>query len=123
LVWLRGQGYVIVAALFGSIIFALVVKLFAPHRSLLVPGRAIIFLALTMVIGPGLLVNATFKPHGGRPRPVEIKQFGGQQSFVPWWNFEGGCRSNCSFVSGETSTAAWLFAPAVWCRRPGAHLR
>src|SRR4029453_12904118 len=58
LAWLRGQGYVIVAALFGCIICALVVKLFAPRRPLLVPGRAIIFLTLTMAIGPGLLVNA-----------------------------------------------------------------
>ena len=113
LAWVRGQGYVIMAALFGCIICALIVKLFAPQRPLLVPGRAIIFLALTMAIGPGLLVNAVFKPHGGRPRPVEIRQFGGQERFVPWWNFEGGCRKNCSFVSGEASTAAWLFAPAV----------
>ena len=118
LAWLRGQGYVIVAALFSCIICALVVKLFAPKRPLLVPGRAIIFLALTMAIGPGLLVNAVFKPHGGRPRPVEIREFGGKQSYVPWWNFEGGCQNNCSFVSGETSTAAWLFAPAVLVPAP-----
>jgi len=118
LVWLRDQGYVIVAALFGCIICALVVKLFAPQRPLLVPARAIIFLAVTMAIGPGLMVNAIFKPHGGRPRPVEIRQFGGQQSFVPWWNFEGGCHNNCSFVSGETSTAAWLFAPAILVPAP-----
>src|SRR5262245_45386175 len=118
LAWVRGQGYVIMAALFGCIICALIVKLFAPQRPLLVPGRAIIFLALTMAIGPGLLVNAVFKPHGGRPRPVEIRQFGGHERFVPWWNFEGGCRKNCSFVSGETSTAAWLFAPAVLVPAP-----
>ena len=118
LAWLRGQGYVIVAALFGCIICALVVKLFAPRRPLLVPGRAIIFLTLTMAIGPGLLVNAVFKPHGGRPRPVEVRQFGGKQSYVPWWNFEGSCQNNCSFVSGETSTAAWLFAPAILAPAP-----
>jgi lipid A 4'-phosphatase len=118
LVWLRDQGYVIVAALFGCIICALVVKLVAPQRPLLVPARAIIFLAVTMAIGPGLMVNAIFKPHGGRPRPVEIRQFGGQQSFVPWWSFEGGCHNNCSFVSGETSTAAWLFAPAILVPAP-----
>ena len=118
LAWLRDQGYVIIAALFGCIITALVVKLVAPRRPLLVPGRAIIFLALTMAIGPGLIVNTVFKPHGGRPRPVEIRQFGGKQSYVPWWNFEGGCQSNCSFVSGETSTAAWLFAPAILMPAP-----
>jgi membrane-associated PAP2 superfamily phosphatase len=118
LAWLRGQGYVIVAALFGCIFCALVMKLLAPQRPLLLPGRAIIFLALTMAIGPGLMVNAILKPHSGRPRPVEIRQFGGKQSYVPWWNFEGGCHNNCSFVSGETSTAAWLFAPAVLVPAP-----
>ena len=33
-------------------------------------------------------------------------------SFRPWWSPGGECPRNCSFVSGEVSTAAWLVAPA-----------
>jgi membrane-associated PAP2 superfamily phosphatase len=111
--FLRYEGAVSIVALLACVAAALVVKLMLPRKPLLVPGRAIIFLALTLAIGPGLLVNAVFKPHWGRPRPVEIVQFGGNETYVPWWNPDGGCPSNCSFVSGEVSIAAWLFAPAV----------
>jgi membrane-associated phospholipid phosphatase len=99
-----------VVACIGATLF---MKFMLPRRPLLIPGRAIIFLALTLAIGPGLLVNAILKPHSGRPRPVEIVQFGGHEPYVPWWKANGTCTSNCSFVSGESSVAAWLFAPAV----------
>ena len=41
------------------------------------------FLVILLVVGPGLLVNAVFKDHWGRPRPREIVQFGGQKQFSP----------------------------------------
>ena len=45
--------------------------------------RVFAFIALLMVLGPGLLVNAVFKEYWGRPRPREIVEFGGQRAFVP----------------------------------------
>ncbi len=45
--------------------------------------RAFAFVALMMMLGPGLLVNAVFKEYWGRPRPREVVQFGGQRAFVP----------------------------------------
>ena len=45
--------------------------------------RVFAFVALLMVFGPGLLVNAIFKEYWGRPRPREIVEFGGQRAFVP----------------------------------------
>ena len=45
--------------------------------------RVFAFIALLMVLGPGLLVNAIFKEYWGRPRPREIVEFGGQRAFVP----------------------------------------
>jgi membrane-associated phospholipid phosphatase len=110
---LREQGAASIAAVFACIAAALLTKFVLPRKPLLVPGRAIIFLALTLAIGPGLLVNVVLKSHWGRPRPVEVVQFGGKAAYVPWWNNGGSCTSNCSFVSGESSVAAWLFAPAV----------
>jgi lipid A 4'-phosphatase len=111
--WLRDQGPVTVGATIVGIVGSLLFKLMKPNRPLLISGRAMIFLALTLAFGPGLLVNGVFKPHWGRPRPVEITQFGGHEQYVPWWNRHGSCPRNCSFVSGESSVAAWLFAPAV----------
>ena len=39
--------------------------------------RHLLFLILSLAIGPGLLVNVIFKDHWGRPRPRQIEQFGG----------------------------------------------
>ncbi len=40
------------------------------------------FLALLYILGPGVLVNLLFKEHWGRPRPVNIVEFGGTQQYV-----------------------------------------
>ena len=75
-------------------------------------GRAMIFLIATMAIAPGLVVNLGFKDHWGRPRPYQTDQFNGPYPFRPWYDTDGGCVRNCSFVSGEASTGFWMVAPA-----------
>ncbi len=94
-------------------VVAAVVKLILPRRKMLMPGRAVVFLIATMTLGPGLLVNVALKDHWGRPRPIDVGQFGGAQHFVAWWDPRGDCPANCSFVSGDVSTAAWTLAPAA----------
>src|ERR1700678_891624 len=76
-------------------------------------GRAMIFLIATMAIAPGLIVNLGFKDHWHRPRPVQTQDFNGPNPFVPWYDDNGGCKMNCSFVSGEASTGFWMVAPAT----------
>jgi membrane-associated PAP2 superfamily phosphatase len=92
---------------------ALIIKLFRPRTKMLISGNAIVFLLATLTLGPGLLVNVGLKNHWGRPRPGHIMQFGGDQHFVAWWNPRGECQKNCSFVSGEISTAFWTIAFAA----------
>jgi membrane-associated PAP2 superfamily phosphatase len=111
--WLRGAVPWTVAALVAPAVIALVVKLAHPAARMLVPGRAILFLLATLLVGPGLLVNVTLKDHWGRPRPIEVTRFGGTQPFVPWWNPRGPCAKNCSFVAGESAGAFWTLAPAA----------
>jgi lipid A 4'-phosphatase len=94
-------------------IVALVVKLVRPDRPLLMSGRAVAFLLFTLVLSAGVLTNLTFKSYWGRPRPVVVSQFNGDQSFVPWWDPRGSCARNCSFFSGEGATAFWAYAPAA----------
>ncbi len=94
-------------------IAVLAIKMFWPKRPTLMPGRAALFLILSLVLGPGLLVNTVLKDHWSRPRPGMVTEFGGAMAFKPWWDPRGACDANCSFVSGETSSAVWLFAPAL----------
>jgi membrane-associated PAP2 superfamily phosphatase len=94
-------------------IVALVVKLIRPDRPLMVSGRAIVFLLATLALSAGVLTNLTFKTYWGRPRPVVVIHFAGDQQFVPWWDPRGGCGRNCSFISGEGATAFWTLAPAA----------
>jgi lipid A 4'-phosphatase len=91
----------------------LLLKLFWPKRATIMPARAALFLVVSLLLGPGLLVNVVLKDHWARPRPGMVTDFGGDMNFRPWWDPRGTCTDNCSFVSGETSSAVWLAAPAL----------
>jgi membrane-associated phospholipid phosphatase len=75
-------------------------------------GRAVIFLILTIALGPGVIVNLGLKDHWGRPRPYQTQDFNGPDPFMPWYATDGACQRNCSFVSGEAATGFWMVAPA-----------
>jgi membrane-associated PAP2 superfamily phosphatase len=109
----RDIGLWVGTILVAPAVCALVVKLLLPRRRMLVSGRATVFLIATMALAPGLLVNVLLKDHWGRPRPIDVMQFGGNQNFVPWWDPRGDCPSNCSFVSGDVAGAVWTIAPAA----------
>ncbi len=94
-------------------VVALVVKFVRPRWPLLVPGRAIILILLTLGLGPGVVANLVFKEHWGRPRPIDVTEFGGDEHFRAWWDPRGDCPKNCSFVGGEASGAFWTLAPAA----------
>src|SRR3954463_9485222 len=94
-------------------IVALVWKLVRPERPLLISGRAVVFLLVTLTLSAGVLTNLTFKSYWARPRPVVVTQFNGPDQFVPWWDPRGSCGRNCSFFSGEGATAFWTYAPAA----------
>src|SRR3954453_4972681 len=94
-------------------IVALVLKLMRPDRPLLISGRAMVFLLVTLTLSAGILTNLTFKSYWGRPRPVVVTEFNGDMTFVPWWDPRGRCGRNCSFFSGEGATAFWTYAPAA----------
>src|SRR5450759_773117 len=99
----RDIGLWVGTAVIVPVVSALVVKLLRPRRRLLLSGRAILFLMTTSALGPGLLANAVLKEHWGRPRPIEVTQFGGTEHFVAWWDPRGECDKNCSFVSGDVA--------------------
>lgn len=87
---------------------SLIGKIALPDRPSLVPPNVVSFLLWSLVIGPGLVVNAFLKPTWGRPRPVMVQDFGGAAPHVEVWHISDYCVGNCSFVSGETASAVWL---------------
>jgi lipid A 4'-phosphatase len=113
LMFARDLGLWVGTVLILPAVAALVIKLILPTRKLLISGRAIVFLIATLALAPGLLVNVGLKDHWGRPRPIDVRQFGGDQHFVAWWDPRGACPNNCSFVSGDVSGAFWTLAPAA----------
>lgn len=75
--------------------------------------RAVAFLLALIVIGPVLAVNAGFKNHWGRARPVRVLQFGGERLYSPPLLPAMECRRNCSFVSGHAA-AAFVLTGLYW---------
>jgi lipid A 4'-phosphatase len=109
----RNYGLWITTVLVAPAVAALIVKLILPRRKMFIAGRAVVFLIATLALAPGLLVNVGLKDHWGRPRPIDVTQFGGTQHFVPWWDPRGDCPGNCSFVSGDVAGVFWTVAPAA----------
>jgi lipid A 4'-phosphatase len=114
----RNIGLWVSTVLVAPAVIALLIKLVLPRHKMLISGRAVVFLMATMALAPGLLVNVALKDHWGRPRPIDVAQFGGAQQFRAWWDPRGGCPSNCSFVSGDVAGAAWTVAPAALAPPP-----
>jgi membrane-associated PAP2 superfamily phosphatase len=74
------------------------------------------FVVLLLALGPGLMVNAIFKDHWGRPRPREVVQFGGTKAFLQPWQ-PGTDGRGRSFPCGHASAAFYMMAPYFIYRR------
>ena len=110
---LRDASTWLAALIAAPAVLALVLKLVRPRRSLIIPGRAIVLMLVTLALAPGVVANLILKEHWGRPRPIDVAEFGGDEHFRPWWDPRGDCAKNCSFVAGEPSGAFWTLAPAA----------
>jgi lipid A 4'-phosphatase len=116
-----GRGWVLVrnaaawliALIAAPAAIALLGKIVWPRKTTLMPPRHALLMLLTLALGPGLLANTILKDNWGRPRPIEVTEFGGPEKFLPWWDPRGPCPKNCSFVAGEPSGAFWTLAPAA----------
>lgn len=113
LVDLRELGQTAVAAVAVAGLLALLIPLAASGARFVVPPRAGLFLLLSLILGPGLLVNTVLKDSWGRARPRDVSAFGGDLPFTGPWAMVDHCARNCSFVSGEASSAIFLLAVAV----------
>jgi len=115
---LRDATMWIVAALALAPVAALILKLLRPTKPMLMSPRSMLFLLGTLALAPGVLANGLLKEHWGRPRPIEVREFTGNETFMPWWDPRGACDQNCSFISGEGAGAFWTLAPAALAPAP-----
>lgn len=107
-IW-RSMTVVIVVVL----VLVLLIKIAWPYRRSLLKPNDVAFILSTLVIGPGIITNLVFKDNWGRPRPFSVEDFGGHVPFVDAWQITDYCARNCSFISGEGSSATWLVTMAV----------
>ncbi|MCB1459419.1 MAG: phosphatase PAP2 family protein [Nitratireductor sp.] len=78
-----------------------------------------LYLGLCSLAGPLLLTNIILKENWGRWRPYQVRELGGDQLFAWPLDWSGSCADNCSFVSGEVSSATMaLFALALISTMP-----
>ncbi|MBD8892119.1 phosphatase PAP2 family protein [Roseibium litorale] len=109
----RELGPYLVRIIAIACVAVLLLKLLLPARSPLVPLRKPLFLLMSLILGPGVLVNLILKNNWGRPRPVMVDLFGGDMPYQLVWVPSNWCSTNCSFVSGEGSAAMWLLAGLI----------
>src|SRR5215203_1100414 len=109
---MRDGATVAIGLIVAPAVLAVVRKLVRPRQPLLISGRAIVYLIVTLIVAPLLLANIVLKDHWGRPRPRDVGLFGGTDRFVAWWDPRGVCPENCSFIAGEAAGAFWTMAPA-----------
>lgn len=115
----RATNDALIAAVVIALIAPVAVKLARPEKPSPWPLGVTVYLLSALVLGPLLLVNVILKNTWGRPRPVQVDAFGGDAPYVEVWRITDWCDSNCSFVAGEASSAAWLVAVALALPRSG----
>jgi len=68
------------------------------------------FLVLSMLLGPGLLINTILKDNWGRPRPRNLMEFGGKYQYEAVLSRDSQS-SGQSFPCGHASMGFYLFVP------------
>ena len=69
--------------------------------------RRALYVLLVIAIGPGLVINLIVKDHWGRPRPVHVKEYGGEYAYIPPGQI--GHSPDKSFVCGHCSVGYAFF--------------
>ena len=108
----------------GLIIIMALIRLIPDSLSTRAPailharGQAIVFIVLSLAIGPGLVTNEVLKNHVDRARPAQTTEFGGTKTFTPAFIVSDQCERNCAFVSGHASMG-FFFASFGFLMIPG----
>jgi lipid A 4'-phosphatase len=74
--------------------------------------KVVFYLVLVVLVGCGLVINITLKEVWGRPRPVQIEEFGGVKQFRPFYlpDLSPKGEPSKSFPSGHASGGFAFFS-------------
>jgi membrane-associated PAP2 superfamily phosphatase len=98
----------------GAASIAGIIWIASAFRPELVKHRGLaMFMALVMAVGPGLIINAVFKDHFGRPRPRDVEQLGGDKPFLPVLQPDFS-QNEKSFPSGHASMGFYWMCLGVF---------
>ncbi len=67
------------------------------------------------LLGPGLIIEGIFKNHMGRPRPVQVVEFGGKDTYQGPFVQGATPERNRSFVSSHAAAGFWLMSLGLTC--------
>jgi membrane-associated phospholipid phosphatase len=115
---LRKSSTYVMALILLTALAGLGMRLFRDSERRTMCARRCGFLLIGLALGPGLVVNTWLKGSWGRARPIQTDLFGGEGGFTPAWTLSEACAHNCSFVSGEAASAAWMIAGLILLPRP-----
>ena len=101
--------------LIGGATTLLILSPFVRHMRFPPAPHKLLFLVTFFAAGPGLSVHL-IKMLVGRARPKALEEFGGSALFTPPWELTNYCVRNCSFISGEASSAFALLTLVVFIR-------
>lgn len=106
-------------AVTGSLLFFLAYPFVAYFkRPVRKYNRLVLALFLSLLIGPGLIVNSIFKDNFGRPRPSQSIEFGGTEPHRAVLEANWGNKGP-SFPSGHAATPLAFLVLALAARRRG----
>lgn len=95
-------NYITIPIKFIAILAILTLVAGLKWRKFFIYRKISLFIILSLIIGPILIVNIGFKAHWDRPRPRHIENFGGSEEFVKVWNM-GESGNGASFPSGHAA--------------------
>jgi len=105
--WLFANLHFFILPLLG---FLFIVSWRYRRRKEMKTRRTLVFLFITLLLGPGYLVNEFFKNYSHRARPLTVEQFGGELKYTPPFVKSDQCEKNCSFVSGHAALGFYFLA-------------
>jgi lipid A 4'-phosphatase len=82
------------------------------------PRLFVLYLALTYILGPGLVVNELLKDRVGRPRPFQVTYFKGKADFSPAFKITEFGGKYASFVSGHAAFGFYWIALGFPMKNP-----
>jgi len=103
----------VVAVFFLAALFLLIYSFFKKQELFNIKRKALVFILISIITAPGIVVNLALKDNMHRARPKQITEFGGDKKFTPAFVVSDQCEKNCSFVCGHASAGFSFIALAL----------